>query len=155
MVTDMLGVRHRLVYRDTLLMCQEQLRIEDLVLCMVRVYDAFLLRKYEQSLWINTEDVDPDDYFVRINVEALRDARRKIRYYLELRDEEGVVDKDFVATSDRVIVVGEDNLELKGARKKVWRNHMVKVGWVVRLGSYIAFGYKDDGIGSAQVLDDK
>ena len=76
----------------------------------------------------------------------------KVWYYLELVDDEGVGNKDSVVTSEQVIVFGEDNVEHKGARKRVWRNHMVKVGQVVKFGFDIARGCRDDGIGSAHVL---
>ena len=81
LATDILEIRHMFAYSDALLFSQEQLRLEDQPQCMLRVYDGLLRRKYEFALWINNDDVDPDEFFTKIHIEVLRDTRVKVSSY--------------------------------------------------------------------------
>ena len=73
-VTWMPALRHRLAYRNVLLMLQESLRREGLLVHTVWVYDDLLRRRYKHAVVLGVQ-VDPEEFFVKLHPEILRDAK--------------------------------------------------------------------------------
>lgn len=75
-VMKMLSLRHRVAYRNVLLMLQDSLRREGLPEHLVWVYDDLVRRRYEHALVLEV-DVDPEEYFGKLHSEILRDAKAR------------------------------------------------------------------------------